>query len=237
MGLIVSLHEARGNHDALVERCLLSPRRTRSHFTIDDGPFERGHHSNVRRSFAWPLCSRSVRIALVLLTATSPARADGDANEPSRFRVYAGPILWVPFEANNFDIFALGGTVAFQYYPERHRVFFFGGRLAFLGDPQGIGYRYVGGFADAEVGVRPRLVARGRNAFALVLSGGVGGEFISALGLAVPTTGFVHLSLRAGLGFDLGAFTMDAIAGPTMFANGDGAAGAVEALVEVGIRF
>jgi hypothetical protein len=70
-----------------------------------------------------------------------------------------------------------------------------------------------------------------------VLSGGIGAGFISALGLAVPTTGFSHLSLRAGLGFDAGAFTMDALGGITMLANGDGAGGAVEAVVEFGLRF
>src|SRR5438067_1162003 len=175
--------------------------------------------------------------ALACSTVSSRALADDDAYAPSAFRVYAGPILWVPFEANNFDIFAIGGTAAFQYYPERRRFFFFGARLAFLSDPQGLGHAYVGGFADAEVGFRPRLVVRRKSAFALVVSGGVGGGFITAPGLAVTASGYVHASLRAGLGFDVGAFTMDATFGLAVLGNGDGAVGAAESLVEGGVRF
>ncbi len=68
------------------------------------------------------------------------------------------------------------------------------------------------------------------------MSGGVGGLFISC-DCGAPTVGVVHMSLRAGLGFDLGAFTVDALAGPTLMWNGDGAAGAVDALVDLGVRF
>jgi hypothetical protein len=178
-------------------------------------------------------------VTLILLTFASPALADGEASrasEPSPFRVYAGPVFWVPFFANNFDVFAVGGSAAFQYYPDRRRVFFVGGRLAFLSDPQGIGSGYFGGFADAEIGARPRLVESRHNAFTVVVAGGVGGMFI-ACPCSAPAQGYLHMSLRAGLGFDLGAFTMDALGGPAMFASGNGAGGAIETVVEVGVRF
>lgn len=167
-----------------------------------------------------------------LLAVSTPARAD-DAYAPSRFRVYAGPALWVPFEIS--DVYAVGGTVAFQWYPEARRVFFVGGRAAILDDPQGIGSGYYGGFFDAEIGARPRLVTRGQSAFALVVSGGAGGLFI-ACSCSAPTQGYAHLALRAGVGFDAGAFTMDALGSVAMFAS-NGAAGTTEVVVELGARF
>ena len=178
---------------------------------------------------------------LVLLTLSSTALADNEAPnayEPGTVRLYAGPVLWVPFAANNFDIFALGGTLAAQWYVDARRMFFIGARLAFLGDPQGMGAGYVGGFADAEAGVRPRLVLGRKSAFAVLVSGGVGGGFVSCGACSsLYTTGYAHLSLRAGLGFDFGAFTMDALGGPTVLVNGNGNADAIEALVELGVRF
>ncbi len=179
---------------------------------------------------------RTGTIVLGFLTLSSTALADGDGYEPSRFRIYAGPALWVPFYANNFDVFAIGGTAAFQWYADSRRIVFIGGRLAFLGDPQGLGRGYVGGYVDGEVGVRPRLISNQRNALTVVVSGSAGGGFIQCP-CSAPTIGDVHMSLRAGLGFDLGAFTMDALVGPTVLWNGDGASGAVETLLEGGLRF
>ncbi len=181
--------------------------------------------------------SACAAIAVALLASSSSARADGETYEPSRFRVEVGPILWVPFETNDFDVYAIGATAAFQYFFDRNRVFFVGGRLAFLGDPGGLGAGYVGGFADAEVGARPRLIARGKNAFELVLGVGAGAGFIDNPSVSPPPSGFAHLSFRAGLGFDVGAFTMDVLGGLAMFGSSDGADGAVEALVEGGVRF
>src|SRR5580765_1526697 len=167
--------------------------------------------------------------AIALFVAPATALAD-DAYEPSTFRIEAGPIFWVPFYAQNFDIYAIGGTVAFDAFLDKQRIFSVGGRLAFLGDPQGIGKGYVGGYADAEVGARPRLFARGKNAFALVLRAGFGAGFIDGLPFSPPVTSFVHLALRGGVAFDAGVFTMAALAGISMLGNGDGAGGAVEAL-------
>jgi hypothetical protein len=167
-----------------------------------------------------------------LLGASSPARAD-DAYVPSRFRVYAGPALWVPFQIG--DVWAMGGTIAFQWYPEARRVFFVGGRAAILDDPRGIGARYYGGFFDAEIGVRPRIVTRGDSALAFVASGGAGGLFI-ACSCSAPPEGFAHLALRAGVGVDAGVLTMNMLGGIAMYAS-NGAAGETEVVVELGARF
>ena len=178
---------------------------------------------------------RSVHALLffALLAVSTPARAD-DAYAPSRFRVYAGPALWVPFYIN--DVYAIGGTVAFQWSFDARRVFFVGGRVAILEDPQGIGARYYGGIFDAEIGARPRLVTHGQSAFALVASGGAGGAFINC-SCSAPTQGFAHLALRAGVGFDAGAFTMDALGGIALLANDTGFGGTTEVVVDFGARF
>jgi hypothetical protein len=145
--------------------------------------------------------------------------------------------LWVPFEAHDFDIFAVGGTAAFQYFADRLRIFSVGGRLAFL-DARGYGDGFVAAFIDAEVSARPRLFARRASAFEIVLSAGAGAGFIAGVAVSSPPpTGMAHLAARGGLGFDVGAFTMDALAGVTTIANGGGASGAVEVLVEAGARF
>ena len=43
--------------------------------------------------------------------------------------------------------------------------------------------------------------------------------------------------LHAGVGFDAGPFTMDALGGPAMLVNGTGSGGDIEALVDLGARF
>ena len=177
---------------------------------------------------------RSALALAFLLALSTPARADADAYTPSAFRVYAGPAMWISTESS--DTYAIGGTLAFQWHFDARRIFFLGGRAALLEDPRGIGSGYFGGFLDAEIGARPRLVQGRNGAFALVGSGGVGAGFIKC-SCSVGPTGFSHFALRLGPAFDVGPFTMDALAGPTVLWNGDGAAGAIEVVVDLGARF
>jgi hypothetical protein len=66
---------------------------------------------------------------------------------------------------------------------------------------------------------------------------GAGAGFIDGLPFSPPPIGFAHLAARGGFGVDVGAFTMDALGGITMVANGTGASGAVEVILEGGARF
>ena len=165
-------------------------------------------------------------VALLLLTLSSTAVADG--YQPSQFRAYGGPIAFA-----GSDIWGFGGTLAFQWYPEKHRVFFFGPRAAFLGGAL-TGYNGVGGFVDLELGIRPRLVASDRNAFAAILSASVGPAYLSCF--CETQFWVVHVSARAGVGFDASAFTMNATGGIAVLGNA-GALAAAEVILDLGVRF
>ncbi len=154
---------------------------------------------------------------------------------PSAVRIDAGHVLFV----GAYDLWGFGGTVSVHYAVGEQRIFFFGGRLALLGGGES-GYGGFGGFADADIGIRPRITAGRTGAFAIVFAGGVGGAFITSGALSSPfpsVLSFLHLALRLGPSFDIGAFTLDALAGPSLLVSGYGAGGALECVLEVGVRF
>ncbi len=151
-----------------------------------------------------------------------------DEYKPSATRIYIGPMLFAlgnPYGPGLLTDF--GATLAFDFSPDESRVFFIGFRTGFVGDSSGV----LGAF-DLDLGIRPRLVAVGENAFSLVIGGGLGGGFISANG----GVGFFHLPARFGVSFDFGGFTLQALVGPALLV-GRSALGAVESSVEVGGRF
>jgi hypothetical protein len=151
-----------------------------------------------------------------------------DAYKPSATRIYVGPMLFAlgnPIGPGLLTDF--GATLAFDFHPDDSRVFFVGFRTGFVGDSSGV----LGAF-DLDLGIRPRLVASGDNAFALVVGGGIGGGFITASG----GVGFFHLPARFGVCFDFGGFTLQALVGPALLVARS-ALGAVESSVEVGGRF
>jgi hypothetical protein len=152
----------------------------------------------------------------------------GDEYMPSGTRIYIGPMLFGlanPFGSGLLTDF--GATLAFDFSPDESRVFFIGFRTGFVGDSSGV----LGAF-DLDLGIRPRLVAVGENAFALVIGGGLGGGFITANG----GVGFFHLPARFGVSFDFGGFTLQALVGPALLVA-HSALGAVESSVEIGGRF
>jgi hypothetical protein len=181
------------------------------------------------------LIARSCAL-LALVPSHASAQTKSATYEPSPARVEAGPILFV----GAYDLWGFGGTVSVHYAIGARRLFFLGGRLAFLGGTQDA-YGGAGGFADAEVGVRPRLATGRTGAFALVFAGGVGGALIGSSALSAPfphpVEGFFHLAMRVGPSFDVGAFALDAVAGPAMLASNFGAAGAFECALDLGVRF
>lgn len=166
----------------------------------------------------------------LLWLAPSSAFAQTHAYEPSAARIEAGGIAFV-----GGDLAGVGGTVSFHYAFGAQRLVFVGARLAILGGgEQALGVGGFGGIADADFGLRPRLATWRSGAFALAISGGVGGAFISD---GRTTLGLFHLAARLGPSFDLGAFALDALVGPSMLASGTGAAAALECTLDLGARF
>jgi hypothetical protein len=167
---------------------------------------------------------------LALVPSLASAETQTPTYKPSAARVEGGPILF----AGAYDLWGVGGNVSVHYALGEKRLVFVGGRIAFLGGAES-GYGGYGGIADAEIGLRPRIVEGRAGAFAFVLAGGVGGAFIASNYLSSPV-GFFHLAARVGPSFDIGAFALDVLAGPAMLANG-AAAGAFECVVDLGVRF
>ena len=123
-----------------------------------------------------------------VLGALAPSLAVAQAEspttyQPSPWRIEGGPILFLSPPGN--DLWGFGGTVSVHYAVGARRLFFFGGRLAFLGGAEG-NYGGSGGIADVDVGLRPRLATWHTGAFALVFAGGIGGAFIESPAASGP---------------------------------------------------
>ncbi len=168
-------------------------------------------------------------VLLALTPSLAFAQVEDATYRPTAARVEAGAIVF----AGQGNLWGVGGTISAHYAIGEQRLFFFGGRLALLGGAES-GFGGFGGIADVDVGLRPRVVTGRTGAFAWVFALGVGGAFISEGHSAL---GLFHLTMRLGPGFDIGAFTLEALAGPAMLASDNGAAAAVECILDVGARF
>ncbi len=192
------------------------------------------------RRFLTALATTSICVLGALVPSLAFAQAESPTTyQPSPWRIEGGPILFLSPPGN--DLWGFGGTVSVHYAVGAQRLFFFGGRLAFLGGAEG-NYGGSGGIADVDVGLRPRLATWHTGAFALVFAGGVGGAFIESPAASGPFPSpawLFHLAMRVGPSFDIGAFTLDALAGPVLLVDQFGGAGGpfVECILDLGVRF
>ncbi len=170
---------------------------------------------------------------IALAPSLASAQTESVTYKASAARIEGGPIL---FTAGS--LWGFGGTLGVHYAFGEQRLFFLGGRIALLGGAAS-GYGGFGGFADADIGVRSRITSGRMGAFALVTAGGVGGGFIASGALPNPSSpiALFHLALRLGPSFDIGAFALDVLVGPTMIATSFGAAAALETILDLGVRF
>lgn len=168
-------------------------------------------------------------VAFALVPSLAFAQAETTTYRPSAARVEAGSIVYTAVG----NLWGVGGTLSVHYAVGEQRLFFFGGRLAMLGGAAD-GYGGFGGIADADIGLRPRVMTGRTSALALVVGGGVGAAFISDSHFTVA---LFHLAMRVGPSADLGAFALDVLVGPSLLASDTGAIGAFEGVLDLGLRF